>query len=108
VRNACFTWLRKQKAQPLETPFEEQLHAGEEPNPEEIQIEKAGREVLEQEIGKLPAEYQEVLVLREMEGLSYRQIASITGVPVGTVMSRLARSRRRLAEGLAPGRGAKT
>ncbi|PCE24360.1 RNA polymerase sigma factor [Burkholderia ubonensis] len=57
-------------------------------------------------LAKLPAEYREVLVLREMEDLSYREIAAIADVPVGTVMSRLARGRRRLAALLGGARGA--
>ncbi|MBR8239624.1 RNA polymerase sigma factor [Burkholderia multivorans] len=60
-------------------------------------------------LAKLPAEYREVLVLREMEDLSYREIAAIADVPIGTVMSRLARGRRRLAallgEEAVPARG---
>jgi RNA polymerase sigma-70 factor (ECF subfamily) len=53
------------------------------------------------ELGKLPAEYREVLVLRELEDLPYREIAEVLGVPIGTVMSRLARGRRLLRKALA-------
>jgi len=55
---------------------------------------------LRKSIESLPAEYREILVLREMEGLSYKEIAHVAGVPIGTVMSRLARARQRLETAL--------
>jgi RNA polymerase sigma-70 factor (ECF subfamily) len=58
------------------------------------------RELLAQALGQLPEDFREVIVLRELEGMAYREISSVTGVPIGTVMSRLARARERLQEAL--------
>ena len=55
---------------------------------------------LQQAVDALPLEFREVIVLRELEGLSYKEISDVTGVPVGTVMSRLSRARKRLQEAL--------
>ena len=65
-------------------------------SPEAARIERADAGRLEAAIAELPIEFRETLVLREVEGLDYRTIAQVTGVPIGTVMSRLARARRRL------------
>lgn len=103
VRNTCFTWLRKNRAQELATEFDEGIHSGssESANPEAVQLRLADTEMLKEGLEKLPAEFREVLVLRELEDLSYKEIAEITGVALGTVMSRLSRARRRLHEYLA-------
>ena len=63
-------------------------------------IERSDRAALERLIGALPTEFREVIVLREIEELSYKEISEIVGVPIGTVMSRLARARKRLAAAL--------
>jgi RNA polymerase sigma factor, sigma-70 family len=60
---------------------------------------------LRKALDELPAEYREVIVLRELEELSYKEIAGIAGIPIGTVMSRLARARRRLQESVLQGSG---
>jgi RNA polymerase sigma-70 factor (ECF subfamily) len=65
-------------------------------SPEASLIERADAARLEAAIGALPEEFRETLVLRDVQGLDYRAIAEVTGVPIGTVMSRLARARRRL------------
>ncbi|WP_323118797.1 RNA polymerase sigma factor [Burkholderia alba] len=78
-------------------------------DPQALLIREEDARLVHDALGRLPAEYREVLVLREMEELSYREIAAIADLPVGTVMSRLARGRRRLAEVLTAqqgGRGA--
>jgi len=99
VRNTCYTWLRKNHEQQLMTEFDEALHsAPAESNQEALQMRRADNEMLKQGLEKLPAEFREVLVLREMEDLSYKEIAGITGLAIGTVMSRLSRARRRLHE----------
>ncbi len=102
VRNTCFTWLRKNRAGELATPFDEEIHSGESAseNPEELLFEKADHRHLQEALEELPAEFREALVLRELEGMSYKEIADVANVPVGTVMSRLARGRDRLKEGL--------
>jgi RNA polymerase sigma-70 factor (ECF subfamily) len=59
--------------------------------------------MLERAVAELPIEFREVIVLREIEDLSYREISDVIGVPIGTVMSRLARARKRLSEALGVG-----
>ena len=93
VRNTCYTWLRKNR--PLAVEPREEL-AADEPDPEQQQLRRADAEALQKALDRLPAEFREVLVLRELEEMSYRQLAEILGVPMGTVMSRLARARKRL------------
>jgi RNA polymerase sigma-70 factor (ECF subfamily) len=105
VRNTCFTWLRQNRAgELLQTGDGEdvELIEGYEDDPEETLAQSDEREQLRRAIEELPAEFREVIVLRELEGMSYREIASIASVPVGTVMSRLARARRRLRRSLTP------
>jgi RNA polymerase sigma-70 factor (ECF subfamily) len=96
VRNACYTWLRRNRVNELATPFDEEAHSGESDDPETLLLEGADREMLRDALETLPAEFREVLILRELEGLSYKKIAGIADVPMGTVMSRLARARKRL------------
>jgi RNA polymerase sigma-70 factor (ECF subfamily) len=95
VRNTCYTWLRKNRAPELAlVPDMAADHA----NPEQIQMQKSDAETLRKALDRLPAEFREVLVLRELEGLSYKQLARIMEIPMGTVMSRLARARKRLLD----------
>lgn len=108
VRNTTFTWLKENRDPGLTTPFDEEFHsladtqaaeALEQPsnNPETILLKGEDRRLLNQALESLPLEFREVLVLRELEDLSYKEIASVTGIPIGTVMSRLARGRKLLA-----------
>ncbi len=101
VRNTCFTWLKK-GGQPTEE-FDEQMHseAGESPDAESILLNQAALGSLQDCLEALPLEFREVIVLRELEELSYKEISGIARVPVGTVMSRLARARKRLQQCLA-------
>jgi len=106
VRHTCFEWLNKRRRY-VELPAEHlELARDGRPSPEAIQLRNADRAAVQRGLEALPPEYREVLVLREMEEMSYKQIARITDVPIGTVMSRLARARRRLLEALtaAPGK----
>jgi RNA polymerase sigma-70 factor (ECF subfamily) len=100
VRNACYRWLRKNRAGAPVTAFDEEIHSGrvEAPNPEAILLKRADGHLLELAMSQLPDRFREVLVLRELEGLSYREIAGVMGVPVGTVMSSLSRARERFRQ----------
>jgi RNA polymerase sigma-70 factor (ECF subfamily) len=104
VRNTCYTWLRTNRRHELAVEFDERVHSGDvvTPEAERVLVESAGRETLEKALQELPAEFREVIVLRELEELSYKEISEIAGVPVGTVMSRLARARSRLQLCLTP------
>ena len=102
VRNACWTWLRVNRAREIPTALEDL----DEPvdgaaSVEEDLVRRADGARLRRALDELPGEFREVIVLRELEELSYREIAEVAGVPVGTVMSRLARGRRRLQSALA-------
>lgn len=102
VRNTCFTWLRKKGGQPT-LEFDEQMHSETEQsfNPEAFLLHKAALGSLQDCLEALPLEFREAIVLRELEEMSYKEISNIVRVPIGTVMSRLARARKRLQECLA-------
>jgi len=98
VRNSYHTRLEQK---PPTIPFDEPIHSPEQsPSPETLLLQKADRQSLSQALEKLPANFREVLVLREMEGLSYKEIAYVVGIPIGTVMSSLARAREQLRQSL--------
>ena len=103
VRNTFYTWMRQNRAPELQTAFDEEIHSvtDDHLNPEQVLLKEADNELLRQALEELPAEFREVVVLRELEGLSYKQIADVAEIPVGTVMSRLARARKRLQQILA-------
>ncbi len=103
VRNTCYSWLRRNRAGNLHRPSTKRCTANliASPTRRNCCFVKADREHLQVALGELPVEFREALVLRELEGLSYKEIADVSGVPVGTVMSRLARARDRLKERLA-------
>ena len=67
-------------------------------NPEALLIQEDSQRLLQQALEALSVEFREVVVMRELEDLSYKQIAGIVGIPIGTVMSRLARGRKELAK----------
>ena len=98
VRNTSRTWMRQVSRSDMAAGFDEDLHSRHcsAPGPEADMIRQAGIESVRQCIEELPGEYKETLVLREMEEMSYKEIAEATSVPVGTVMSRLARARARV------------
>jgi RNA polymerase sigma factor (sigma-70 family) len=98
VRHACYDWLRRNRPpQPL-TVFDEALHSdpGDHLDPAQLALRREDREQLRRALGELAVEFREVLVLRELEGLSYREIGAVTNLPPGTIMSRLARAREKL------------
>ena len=96
VRNTCYSWLEKNRPRELMVEFDEELHPQPVATPESIAIAEEGRERLTRALETLPPRYREVLVLRELEGCSYKEIAAITSIPIGTVMSSLSRARRQL------------
>ncbi len=106
VRNTAYTWLRKNRpsavlvVEDLEGVEAAQANPGDPDHetPETALIAKADAARLEAAIAALPASYRETLILRDVQGLSYREIAEVTGVPIGTVMSRLARGRDQVIE----------
>ena len=98
VRNTSYTWLKRRNAGHAQfnlddTEFEVEDHAT---NPATLQAAMANVERVRNAIARLPPEFREIIVLREMEDYSYKEIADIVQVPVGTVMSRLARGRKQL------------
>jgi len=97
VRNTYYSWVRQRSVQPELTETGEIDDIDDSvPNPENLLLQNASRDMLKAALDDLPAEFREAIVLREMEGMSYKEIADIASVPIGTVMSRLARARRRL------------
>jgi RNA polymerase sigma-70 factor (ECF subfamily) len=107
VRNTCRTWMRRNRAQESAADVVElDGIEGDGLTPEELMIRSADAEAVRAALEELPSEFREVLVLREFEGLSYKEIAVVTESPIGTVMSRLARARTRLQRTLAGSAGA--
>jgi RNA polymerase sigma-70 factor (ECF subfamily) len=98
VRNTCYTWLKRKQAPEFSCDFEEAVMTKEsdELDPESSHELKVQAQLINEAIEKLPAEFREVVILRELEELTYKEIAAITGIPIGTVMSRLSRARKRL------------
>jgi RNA polymerase sigma factor (sigma-70 family) len=105
VRNAAYDWLRKNRSSAMvhvedlaaiERMADDAACAGD--NPEAALIARADEARIEAAIASLPAAFRDTMVMRDVQGLDYREIATITGVPIGTVMSRLARARRRVIE----------
>jgi RNA polymerase sigma-70 factor, ECF subfamily len=97
VRTTAFSWLQKSRGQQLATELNEEIHTEgcEALNPEALLLQRADTQLLAQAMNHLPARLREVLMLRELEGLSYKEIADVVGVPMGTVMSTLFRARER-------------
>jgi RNA polymerase sigma factor (sigma-70 family) len=109
VRNTAYTWLRKNRPsavlavddlEAVET-IQENTGDPDSETPETTLIAKSDAACLQAAVAALPTAYREMMILRDVQGLSYREIAEVTGVPTGTVMSRLARARHRLIAMLA-------
>lgn len=101
VRNAFYTWLeQRNRGHEIADPFDETLHAPESGggDPEAELLRRADGRLLRQGLEALSLPLREVMVLRELEGLSYKEIAAVAAVPIGTVMSRLSRARRQLQD----------
>jgi RNA polymerase sigma-70 factor (ECF subfamily) len=102
VRNSCYTLRRQHGREALVTEFDEELHSDDVEAADAALLRGAAQESLEEALRQLPNEFREVIVLRELQGLTYKEISEVAGVPVGTVMSRLARARQRLQRALGP------
>jgi RNA polymerase sigma-70 factor (ECF subfamily) len=102
VRNACHTWLQKKRRREPGTAFDEEIHSIDAgvATPVTLLLQKENKQTIHQAVEELPLDLREVVVLRELEGLSYKEIAAIADIPMGTVMSRLARARERLQKHL--------
>jgi RNA polymerase sigma factor (sigma-70 family) len=100
VRNTCYTWLQQNRSRELTEPIEDKLDevGVSTDNPETRLLQTLDAQLVRQALEELPIEFREILIMREMEDLSYRQISTIADLPIGTVMSRLARGRKRLRE----------
>jgi RNA polymerase sigma-70 factor (ECF subfamily) len=99
VRNAAFDFLRRrQHGAAVLLQDEDPRLVSLEPSPEAVSIARSDERRLVQLIAALPTQFREVLILREQAGLAYHEIARAIGAPIGTVMSRLARGRRMLAD----------
>jgi len=97
VRNTSFTWLRDNRSRADHSEYHEGLHESTGATPEAELLGNELARAVERCVQDLPSDFREAVILREMEELSYQEIAEITGVPAGTVMSRLSRARARLA-----------
>jgi len=113
VRNTAYKWLRKTRAyEPVEQ-FDEDIHTSgtDASSPERLLLQNADGRLVERALSQLSVRFREILVLRELEGLSYKEIADVMGVPMGTVMSTLSRARDRFRQavvdlvGLVPATG---
>ena len=103
VRNTSYSFLEKSRPADLAEEFDETIHVGrstDRSDAETALLRSADGHMLREALNKLPVNYREALVLRELEGMSYKEIAEVMGVPIGTVMSGLARGRSQLRERL--------
>ncbi len=102
VRNTCYTWLRQNRMMEAPASFDDDVNPVEQEggNPETWLERSADIQLLELALAELPVEFREVVVLRELESMSYKEIAYVTKLPIGTVMSRLARGRKLLQHNL--------
>jgi RNA polymerase sigma-70 factor (ECF subfamily) len=105
VRNCCLTWQRRHSAERSSVPFSDDaaVNVTDARPADAAAIEASDRDAVNRAVAALPTEFREVIVLRELDGLSYKEISDVVGAPIGTVMSRLARARKRLAASLGLG-----
>ena len=102
VRNTCYSRLKRSTIREQETEFDDEIHSPETEttNPEALLERSHDSEALQHALEDLPEEFREIVVMRELEGMAYKEIAEVAEVPIGTVMSRLARARKRLQQAL--------
>ena len=100
VRNTCYTWLQQNRRSQVTTAFDEEIHTVEDDamNPSALALKSGDVEIIRKSLEELPDEFREVVVLRDLEEMSYKEIAEVINAPLGTVMSRLARARGRLKQ----------
>ncbi len=106
VRNTYYTWLKKRRVETLSVPLDEESEDGGDlalvdsagPPVDALLQQRDARRLVDAALEQLPEEFREAIVLRELEDLSYKEIAAIAGIPLGTVMSRLARGRKLLLQ----------
>ena len=110
VRNTCYSWLQRNRARELMDSIDESHEDAivDFANPELRLVRDADAQMVREALAELPLEFREVMVMREMEELSYKEISVIADLPIGTVMSRLARGRKRLYSLLALRMGVET
>jgi RNA polymerase sigma-70 factor (ECF subfamily) len=103
VRNTFYNWLKKNRPQEIVGELDDEALMVEDVsvNAEAVNLRVADAAAVQHAIAELPVEFREIVVLREMEGFSYKEIADLSDVPIGTVMSRLARARKQLQMRLA-------
>ena len=111
VRNTYYSWLEKNRPQMLNVPFDEDTLATDGHDGDALTLDanysverslegKDTRRLVNHALDQLPVEFREVIVLRELEDMSYKEIATVANIPIGTVMSRLARARKLLLQHL--------
>ena len=103
LRNTCYTWMHQNRRPDTTELFDEEIHSTEVSggaDPEIQVLASADKETLRRALEELREVFREALVLREIEGMSYKEIADVTSVSLGTVMSRLARARTKLKQSL--------
>lgn len=102
VRNTSYSFLEKNHPAELTEEFDEKLHLvnTDQPSAEAALVQSAESKMLRDALERLPVNFREAVILRELEGLSYREIASVMDVPIGSVMSSLARGRAMLRKSL--------
>ena len=103
VRHTAYSWLRQNRAGDLNTPLDEEQPTADtlSVSSEDTLMETIDHQVLHEAIAGLPLIFREVIILHDLEGLAYKEIAAVVNIPIGTVMSRLARARRQLYHQLA-------
>jgi RNA polymerase sigma-70 factor (ECF subfamily) len=101
VRNTCWSW-RAQTARTAMDVFDEDQHTGAQltGDPERLLLDAADASLIDETLKNLPDRFRELLVLRELEGLSYQELADVLEVPIGTVMSGLSRARQAFRKAL--------
>ena len=106
VRNTCYTSLGNRKRTGSQLSLDDELGlTSSDPSPEDEVMTGVDREMLVRALEQLAVEFREIIVMRELEGMSYREIADVSDLPIGTVMSRLARARGRMRDILLEGEG---